>query len=71
MVVQWRNILVVILLITACVTVTKNGGSIAAFLSTIDQVGSGTPDEQVRGLLAVGLLGVIVVSIVRILVRKD
>ncbi len=43
----------------------------AAFLSTMTQVGSGTPDEQVRGLLAVGFLGVIVVAIVRILTRKD
>lgn len=44
---------------------------IAAFLRTVDSIGSGTPEQQTRGLVAVGLIGVLIVAIVRMVTRKN
>ena len=68
--IQWHNIFATVLLITACVTATKNGDSISAFLSTIGQIGRGTPDEQVKGLVAFAVVAVCVIAALRLLLQS-
>ncbi|OQY98220.1 MAG: hypothetical protein B6D36_17880 [Planctomycetes bacterium UTPLA1] len=43
---------------------------IRAFFSTMDDIGSRDPRAQLRGLIAVGLIGVTVVAVVRILANN-
>lgn len=68
--IQWHNILAAVLLITACVTVTKTGDAISAFLSTIGQIGHGTPDEQVKGMVAFGVIAVCVIVGLRLVLQS-
>ncbi len=67
----WHNVIALILLVTAIVIAVKNRYEIVAFLTTMDDIGPGyTAAQQVRGLLATGLVLVALVAIVRILVSR-
>ena len=69
--IRWTNVFLAGLLVVGVIVAIQGAPQIGAFLATIDQIGVGNPDDQVKGLLAVGLLGVIVVCVARILVQKN
>ena len=69
--IHWQNLIAALLTIGALVLLIRYRHPIAAFLSGIERVGPGSSlDEQVMGLMAFGLVGVLVVAVVKIL-RQD
>lgn len=67
--IRWNNVVLAGLLVAGVIVAIKGAPQIGAFLATADQIGVGNPNDQVKGLLAVGLLGVIVVCVARILIQ--
>jgi len=66
--IRWRNIIALALLVFAVVVVSKTYRQIAAFVSTMSDVGPrGDTTELTFGLMAFGLLVITVVAVVRIL----
>jgi hypothetical protein len=66
--VRGANVFAFALLLIALVAAFKMRHEIGAFFSTMGHIGPGhTPDEQVTGLIAAGLIGVLIVAIVKIL----
>ena len=67
----WSNVVVFLLAIVAVVVVVKMLPQIAAFLATMREIGPGNdPADQTLGLIAVGLTGVTIVAIVKILTNR-
>ena len=69
--INWENIFALILVVTVIILFTRFREALALFTSNIGKIGPGhSTDEQTLGLIALGLIGVCVVAIVRILTRK-
>ena len=65
------NIIVAALGFAALIVLLRSLPEIAAFLSTLDAIGSNTtPEDKLKGFIAAGFLGVCLVAIVRILVSQ-
>ena len=70
--IRWANVVAFVFLITALVIFVMNADAIASFLATIKDIGPNhSPEQQLRGLLAFGLIGVIIVAVVRIVVANN
>ena len=73
--IRWNNLIAFAMAIVAFWVAVKLLPEIRAFLATMRDLGPGhDPDDRTLGLIAVGLLGAVLVAIVRILVssnRKD
>ena len=68
--IRWDRVFLAGLLVVGVIVAVKRAPEIRAFLATTHQIGVGNPNDQIKGLLAVGLLGVIVVCVARILTRS-
>jgi len=64
------RLIVVILIITAFVVAIVFLRDIFATLSTIFSIGHGTPEQQARGLTAVGVIGAILVGSFRAIANR-
>lgn len=74
MIIKWANIVALILALTALIVIFKTPHEIGAFLGTMRYIGSGNPDDEMLGLLAFGLVLVLVVAVAKIAIdgnRKD
>lgn len=70
--IRWANIFALILLIVSAVLFFKNGEEIVGFVMSMRNIGPGhTPEEQTIGLIALGLIGVIIVAVVKILTQNN
>ncbi|MCG3148171.1 MAG: hypothetical protein PCFJNLEI_01614 [Verrucomicrobiae bacterium] len=69
--IQWRNIIALILVIIVLVLLASNGPQIAGALTGLKQIGPGhTTDEKTIGLFVLGLIGLVLVAIVKILTTQ-
>lgn len=67
--IRWTNLIALALVIVAIVLVSRSGRELSAVIDTMDHIGpSYSHQEQTRGLLVLGLIGVIIVAVVRIVV---
>lgn len=72
MTIHWNRIFALLLLITACVVALCTWRAIGAAFYTLWSIGARHhPDEQVHGIIVLGLLGATLVGIVRILVTEN
>ena len=66
--IRWNNIIAFILLLIALVLLAKCLPEITAFVTSMKHIGPGhSKDDQVFGLIAFSLCGILLVAIVRIL----
>jgi hypothetical protein len=66
--IRWNNIIAFVLLLIALVLLVKCLPEITAFMASMKHLGpSHSTDDKVFGLIAFGLVGVLLVAIVRIL----
>ncbi len=72
MTVRWSNVVAMGLLIAAIVIFVRNPDAIGGFLRSMQSVGrTGDPEESIRGLLAAGFVGVLIVAVVRIVTHNN
>lgn len=70
--IKWRNIFAFLLALGAFILLIHSLEPIAAFLATMRDIGPGhTPEEQLKGLLAFGLVLISILGVIRILARSD
>ena len=68
--IRWHNITALLLLIFAFVILMRGWDEIGQFLSGMGDLGpQHTQEEQVMGLVAFGLVGVLIVAVVKILTQ--
>ena len=66
--IKWHNIFSLVFLIFTFILLMKFWNAIGAFLMTMRNIGPDhTPEEQVPGLIAFGLIIVLLVAIVKLL----
>lgn len=68
MTIKWANVVAFALAIFALVLIIKMPGEMGAFLATMQFIGSGNPEEEVIGLLAFGLVMLLIVAVVKIII---
>lgn len=67
--IKWGNLIAFAMLLAAIVIAVSMGDRIVAFLHSMTDIGPGhTDEEKTMGLIAFGLVGVLIVAVVRILV---
>ncbi len=74
MTVKWSNVVVLGLLVFAAAILVQSHEAISVYLATIQEIGNGSGDIEVMGLLAFGTVLLLIVSVVKIIVesnRKD
>lgn len=71
--INWGGITCLILAIIAIVIIVRMRHKVALFLGTMGQIGPGNnPDDKILGLIAFGLIVLLIVGIVKILAsRRD
>lgn len=68
--IKWNNVIVLLFVTAFCLGLYVCGPAIRQALYGLRQIGpSYGPDEQMFGLMVLGLLGVVVVAIVKILTQ--
>lgn len=66
--VLWGRVVATVFALIGLVVLIKFWPAITAFLSTMERVGPGNPrEEQMLGAVAFGLIGVVIVALVKIL----
>lgn len=71
MIIKWSNIAVLAFALIALCVICTHGNEIRAFLANMTRIGPGhSNDEVTAGLIAFGLVGVIIVAIVRLLTNS-
>ena len=69
--IRWNNIVAALLGMAALIFALRHQDSCKAALDSIDRMGpSNSPDDRFVGFMVLGLIGVIVVSIVKILTHS-
>lgn len=67
---KWNNIATALLLIAGLVLLVRYRRPIYEFLAAVDDIGPGyTPDEQVRGMIALGFACACLLAFVKIVLR--
>ena len=70
--IRWSNLAAFALAIVAFALLVRYRRVLGAFLSSIERIGPGhAPQDQAFGLLALGMIGLCLVAIVRLLTRND
>ena len=70
--IRWANLVAAALVVCALYIVSKMHPQMRAFLSTMSAIGSGHElEEQVLGLIAVGLLSATLLAALRIVLQRD
>ena len=70
--IRWANLIVAVLVIVAVVLAFQMRDELVATLSTLRAIGpSHSTDEQIKGLLVLGLILVALVGVVRVLTCRD
>jgi len=68
----WHNVVALLLAIIGITLLIRNGTEIRSFLSTTRQIGPGhSPDEQVMGLIAFGLVLVAFLAVLKIIIERN
>ncbi len=67
----WPKLIALLLFLIAVVFTFTHLDSIRAFFATIGNIGNGEGNSDIKGLLALGFLGAVLVAIVRICVRSE
>ena len=69
--IKWTNLFVFSLVVLFFVLLVKAGPEVGEFLGAMGRIGPGnTTEEQVTGLVALGMVGVVLVALTRILTRN-
>ncbi len=69
--IRWNNIAILLLTILIAFLLLRYGGLIGNVVNHIERIGPGhSTDEQTLGLLALGLIGVALVAIIRLLTNS-
>ena len=71
MTIKWANVVALALAIFALVLILKMPGEMGAFMATMRYIGSGNRDEEMMGLLAFGLVMVLIVAVVKIIIEVN
>lgn len=70
--IRWPNVVAVALAIIGIAILIRNVTGIQAFLSAMYQIGPGhSPEDQVRGLIAFGLVLVAFLAVLKIVIDKE
>ena len=70
--INWPNVVALLLAVTLTVVLIRNRKELAALLGTVTAIGPGhSTDEMTLGLITLGIIGVCLVAIVKILNRRD
>lgn len=71
MTIKWDNLIAAILTLAGLVLLIRYRHVVGAFLSGVERVGPGfSPDERAMGLMALGIIGAILVAVVKILTQN-
>ena len=68
--IRWNNVIAAALLLAGALVFVKNPEAIASFLSSMGRIGAGR-DQTLRGLLAAGFCGVVLVAVVKLLTANE
>ncbi len=69
--IKWANVVVLGLVIFALVTVIRMHEQVSGFLASMDQMGpEHTTDEKLWGLMAFGLVALILAGILKMLIQN-
>lgn len=69
---QIRDLIAMIFVVALVLLLVNCGQQIAASLASIGRIGPGhSTDEKVTGLIALGLIGAVLVAVVRILSNRN
>ncbi len=72
MTVKWHNVAALALIVAGLVVLIKTPRAMAAFLGIMRHAGPGhTPDEQFMGLLAFGLILLVITAVTKIIVEAN
>jgi hypothetical protein len=72
MAVKWANVVMLALALIACAVAIGSGKEIAGFLGLMGQLGpSNTPDERYWGLVATGLVFLVVAGLLRAIIESN
>ena len=70
--IRWSNVVAFALALVAFALLIRYRQVLGAFLSNIERIGPGhAPADQAFGLLALGMIGLCLVTIVRLVIRND
>ena len=69
---RWDNIAVLGLIIFALIVLSEYPMHIGFFLRSMEHMGSGsTPDEQLMGLMAFGLVAITILGVIKIVLQNN
>ncbi len=69
--IHWSRVIALTLTLTGLIILLRYRHAIMGFLTNVERIGPGnSPEDQVMGLLAIGMIGVCVVSVVKILTHR-
>ena len=71
MTIKWTNIIALALVLAAVVVILTVPREIGAFLGTIRYIDGGDPHDEMMGLMAFGLLLLLIVAVVKIAINGD
>ena len=70
--IKWTNIICLGLTIFAVILLVRMHEQVGSFLGMIRKIGAGNdPEDQVMGLIAFGLVGVVLLGIIKIASRNN
>ncbi len=70
--IKWNNILALALAILVVVLLIRHGPALAVALASMQAIGPGnSAEDKTLGLITLGIVGVCLVAIVRLVVRND
>ena len=68
--IRWNNVVAAALLLIAVLVFVNHPGAIGSFLTGMTSIGR-SPDDTIRGLLAAGFCGVVLVAVVKLLTHNE
>ncbi len=70
--VKWHNVFALFLVVTGLIVLVNAPDAIGAFLGSMHRAGPGhSPDEQFMGLLAFGLILLLITAVTKIIIEAN
>ena len=70
--IKWTNLACMVFFVVALIMVIQMHEQMAAFIGSMGNIGPGhSPDQQIMGLISLGIVSAILLGIITILKRND